>query len=148
MSSDKENMPPTESVTPPSLRNLSLEKEVDDDNNEATLWEANVARKLITTPRASLSFPKQTSTLEDLEPDMDKDIIDVTDYSERLSIDKRSPRPKQMDMTQGHCPHTSKQPHIFCHECYSSGTCQTPHKLRSGGSSQTKEKYPMDDQHV
>ena len=28
MSSDKENMPPTESVTPPSLRNLSLEEEV------------------------------------------------------------------------------------------------------------------------
>ena len=49
MSSDKENMPPIESVTPPSLRNLSLEEEVDDDNNEATLWEANVARKLITT---------------------------------------------------------------------------------------------------
>ena len=58
MSSDKENMPPTESVTPPSLRNLSLEEEVDDDNNEATSWEANVARKLITTPRASLPFPK------------------------------------------------------------------------------------------
>ena len=36
MSSDKENMPPTESVTPPSLRNLSLEEEVDDDNNKAT----------------------------------------------------------------------------------------------------------------
>ena len=49
MSSDKENMPLTESVTPPSLRNLSLEEEVDDDNNEATSWEANVARKLVTT---------------------------------------------------------------------------------------------------
>ena len=34
-SSDKENMPLTESVTPHSLRNLSLEEEVDDDNNEA-----------------------------------------------------------------------------------------------------------------
>ena len=49
MNSDKENMPLTESVTPPSLRNLSLEEEVDDDNNEATSWEANVARKLVTT---------------------------------------------------------------------------------------------------
>ena len=107
MSSDKENMPLIESITPPSLRNLSLEEEVDDDNNEATLWEANVARKLVTTPRASLPFPKQTSTLEDLEPDMDDNIIDVTDYSERPSNDKRSPRPKQMDMThattQGCC---------------------------------------------
>ena len=104
MSSDKENMPPTESITHPSLRNLSLEEEVDDDNNEATSWEANVARKLITTPRASSPFPKQTSALEDLEPDMDKDIIDITGYSDRPFNDKRSPRPKQMDTTQGHCP--------------------------------------------
>ena len=117
MSSDKENMPPTESVTPPSLRNLSLKEEVDDDNNEATLWEANVARKLVTTPRASLPFPKQTSTFEDLEPDTDNDIMDVTDYSERPSSDKRSPRPKQMDMTyattQGHFPHLKTAPHIW-----------------------------------
>ena len=99
MSSDKENMPPTESITPPSLRNLSLEEEVDDDNNKATLWEANVVRKLVTTPRAISPFLKWTSTLEDLEPDTDDDIIDVKDYSERPSHNKRSPRPKQMDMT-------------------------------------------------
>ena len=110
MSSDKENMPPIESVTPPSLRNLSLEEEVDDDNNEATLWEANVVKKLVTTPRASLPFLKQTSTLEDLEPDTDKDIIDVTDYSERPSNDKRSPRPKQTYLTQGHCPTPQNSP--------------------------------------
>ena len=58
ISSDKENMPLTKSITPPSLRNLSLEEEVDDDNNKATSWEANVARKLVMTPRASLPFPK------------------------------------------------------------------------------------------
>ena len=107
MSSDKEDIPLTESITP-SLRNLSLEEEADDNENEATLWEASVVRKLMTTPRASSPFPKQTSTLEDLEPDMDDDIIDVIDYSERLTNDKRSPRPKQTDMThmttQGHCP--------------------------------------------
>ena len=62
MSSDKENMTPTESVTLPSLRNLSLEEEVDDDNNEATSWEANVVRKLLKTHRASLPFLKWTST--------------------------------------------------------------------------------------
>ena len=100
-------MPPIESVTPPSLRNLSLEEEVDNDNNKATLWEANVTRKLDTTPRASLPFPKQTSTLEDLELDMDEDIID---YSERPSNDKGSPRPKQTDMTQGHCPTPQNSP--------------------------------------
>ena len=81
MSSDKENMLLTESVTPPSLRNLSLEEEVDNNENEATSWEASVVRKLVTTPRASSHFPKHTSTLKDLEPDTDDDIIDVTDYS-------------------------------------------------------------------
>ena len=89
MSSDKENMPLIESVTPPSLRHLSLEEEVDNDNNEATLWEANVAKQLVTTPRASLPFLKQTSTLEDLEPDTDEDIINITDYSERPFNNKR-----------------------------------------------------------
>ena len=93
MSSDKENMPMTESVTPPSLRNLSLEEESDDNENEATLWEANVARKIImTTPRASSLFLKGMSTLKVLEPDTDDDIIDITDYSEMPANDKRSPR--------------------------------------------------------
>ena len=152
MSSDKENMPPTESVTPPSLRNLSLEEEADDNENEATSWEANVARKLVTTPRASLPFPKWTSTLQDLEPDTDNDIIDVTDYSERPINDKRSPRPKQTDMThattQGHCPTPKNSPTYFSHECSGSSTCQASQKLRSRVSSQTREKYPMDGQHV
>ena len=44
LDSDKENMPPIQLVTPPSLRNLSLEEENNDDNeHEATSWEANVA---------------------------------------------------------------------------------------------------------
>ena len=84
----------TESVTPPSLRNLSLEEESDDNENKATSWEANVARKLVTTPRTCFPILKGTSTLEDLEPDTADDIIDVTDYSERPTNDKRSPRPK------------------------------------------------------
>ena len=58
MSSDKENIPLTESVTPPSLKNLSLEEEADDNENEATSWEASVARNLMTTPRASSPYPK------------------------------------------------------------------------------------------
>ena len=102
MSSDKENIPPTESVTPPSLRNLSLEEEANE--NEATLWEASEARNLVKTPRASSPYLKQTSTLKA----MDDDIIDITDYSKRPANDKRSPRPKQAAMThtttQGHCP--------------------------------------------
>ena len=45
LSSDKENIPPTESVTPPSLRNLSLEEEDNEPENEATSREANVSEK-------------------------------------------------------------------------------------------------------
>ena len=58
MSSDKENIPLTESVTPPSLKNLSLEEVADDNENETTLWEASVARNIMTTPRASSPYPK------------------------------------------------------------------------------------------
>ena len=58
MSSDKENIPPTESITPPSLKNLSLEEEANENKNEATLWEASVARNIMMTPRASSPFPK------------------------------------------------------------------------------------------
>ena len=58
LSSDKENMPPTESVTPLSLKNLSLEEEVNDNVNKATSREASVARNVTITPRASSPYPK------------------------------------------------------------------------------------------
>ena len=140
MSSDKENMPPTESVTPPSLRNLSLEEEVD-NNNEATSWEANVARKLVMTPRASSPFLKQTSTLEDLEPDMDNDIIDVTDYSERPSNDKRSPTLKQMGMTQGHCPTPQNSPTYLAMNAVAVAPAK-PHRTEICGILLDKRKRP------
>ena len=113
MSSDKENIPLTESVTPPSLRNLSLEEEANEQENGATSWEASVARNLVTTPRASSPYLRQMSTLEDLEPDTDDDIIDITNFFERPSNDKKSPRPKQADTntkTQGHCPMPQNSP--------------------------------------
>ena len=110
MSSDKENIPPTELVTPPSLRNLSLEEEANKPENEATSWEASVVRNIETIPRATSPHLKKMSTLENLEPDMDNDIIDVTDFFKRPSNDKRSPRPKQMDITQGHCPTPHNSP--------------------------------------
>ena len=58
LSSDKKNVPLTESVTLPSLKNLSLEEGINDNKNEATSWEASVARKVATTPRESFPFPK------------------------------------------------------------------------------------------
>ena len=46
--------------------------------------------------------------LEDLEPNTDNDIIDITDLLERPANDKRSPQPKHdfttQAMTQGLCP--------------------------------------------
>ena len=57
LSYDKENIPPTESITPSSLKNLSLEERMNGNENEATSWEASVARNIMTTPRASSPYP-------------------------------------------------------------------------------------------
>ena len=56
LSSDKENILPLKSITP-SLKNLSLEKGTTGNDNEATSWEANVAKTIVTTPRASSPYP-------------------------------------------------------------------------------------------
>ena len=58
LSSDKENIPPTEVVTSPSLKNLSLEEGTNDNENVATSWEASVVRNVAMTPRASSPYPK------------------------------------------------------------------------------------------
>ena len=109
LSSNKENILPLKSVTPPSLKNLSLEEGSTCNDTEATLWEASVAKKIMTTPRTSSPYPDQPDTMEQLEPDTDNDIIDITDYAERPANDKRSPWHVQKygthSMTQRHCPH-------------------------------------------
>ena len=102
------------SITPPSLKNLSLEERTNGNENEATSWDASVARNIVTTPRASSPYPNQTSTLEELEPNTDDDIIDIIDFLERLANEKRSPWPKHNFMThtatQGHCPTPQNSP--------------------------------------
>ena len=80
LSSDKENMPPIELVSPPSLRNLSLEEENNEIEHEATMWEAKVARSLDPLPRSSSPYPKKASMLEDLETDTDDNMVDITDF--------------------------------------------------------------------
>ena len=109
LSSDKENILPLESITPHSLKNLSLEKGMTGNETEATSWEASVAKTIKTTPRAS-----SPGTLEQLEPEMDDEIIDITDYTERPSNDKRSPQHVQKyvthTVTQGHCPTPQTSP--------------------------------------
>ena len=114
LSSDKENIPPLKSVTPPSLKNLSLEEGTTGNDNEATSWEASIAKTIMTTPRASSPYPAQPGTMEQLEPDIEDEIIDITDYAERPPNDKRSPQYVQKygpySVTQGPCPTSQASP--------------------------------------
>ena len=145
LSSDKENIPPTESITPPSLKNLSLEEEANNNKNKATWWEASVARNIMMTPRTSSPFPKQTSTLEDLEPDTDDDIIDVTDYSERPANERRSPSLKQTiathTVTQGHCPTPQNSP-TYLPMNAAATTPAKPHRTEIWGILPDKRRVP------
>ena len=56
LSSNKENIPCLESITPPSLKNLSLEEGMTGNDNEATSWEVSVAKTIMTTSRASSPY--------------------------------------------------------------------------------------------
>ena len=91
LSSDKENMPHIESITPPSLKNFSIEEENNEnDEHEATSWEANVAQNLGSLPMSSSLYPKKkTRTLEDLETDMDDNMVDMTDFFDRPQNEKK-----------------------------------------------------------
>ena len=146
LSSDKENIPPTKSVTPPSLKDLSLEEEANDNENEATSWEASVARNLMMTLRAISPYLKWTSTLEDLEPDTDDDIIDVTEYSERPTNDKRSPRPKQTAMTHtmtpGHCPTPQNSPTYLPMNAVTVASAK-PHRIKIWGILADRKTTPQ-----
>ena len=142
LDSDKEDMPPIESITPPSLKNLSLEEENNDnDEHKATSWEVNVARNLDSLPRSSSPYlKKKTHTLEDLETDTDNNMVNMTNFFNRPQNEKRSPRPNQLIITQRIALHLRTAPHIW-------QNCQyhllSPIKMRFRGSSQTKEDYPM-----
>ena len=142
-------MPPIESITPPSLKNLSIEEENSEIEHEATSWEANVAQNLDSLPRSSSPYPKKkTHTLEDLETDTDDNIVDMTNFFDRPQNEKRSPRPKQAKTNSEQCPTPRTGPHT-----YQRAQCQPHHlpspiEMRFGGSSWTKEEYPMDGQLV
>ena len=111
LTSDKENMPPIESITPPSLKNLSIEEENNEIEYEATSWEANIARNLDSHPRSSSPYPKKkTSTLEDLETDTDDNMVDMTDFFDQPQNEKRSPRPKWAEIIPEQCPTPQNSP--------------------------------------
>ena len=141
LSSDKENIPPLELVTPPSLRNLGLDEETNEPEHKATSWEANVARNLETLPRASSPYPRKTSTLEDLEPDTDDNMVDITDFFERPPNEKRSLRPKQTDSTQGHCP-TPQNSLTYVTMNALAVTPVKPHRTKIWGILPDKRKVP------
>ena len=112
LSSDKENMPPIESITLPLLKNLSLEEENNgNDEHKATLWEVNVAWNLDLLPRSSSPYPKKkTHTLEDLKTDTDDNMVDMTDFFDRLQNEKRSPGPKPIGNNSEQCPTPQNSP--------------------------------------
>ena len=141
-------MPPIESVTPPSLRNLSLEEEINEPEHEATSWEVNVARKLETLPRSSSPYPRKTSTLEDLEMDTDDNMVDITDFFKRPPNEKRSPRPKQTDLTQGHCPTPQNSPTHIQANSAAAAVPAKPHRTEIWGILPDKRKVPHGCQHV
>ena len=145
LSSDKENIPPIESTTLHSLKNLSLEEGTTENKTEATSWEASVAKTIITTPRASSPYPDWPSTLEQLEPDTEDDIIDITDYSEMLANDRRSSQHKQKFMTptvtQGHCPTPQSSPTYIAMNA-AAATPAKPHQTEIQGILPDKRRIP------
>ena len=143
LDSDKRNMPPIESITPPSLKNLSLEEENNDNNNEheATSWEASVARNVDLLPRSSSPYPKKkTRTLEDLETDTDDNMVDMTNFFDRPQNEKRSPRPNSEQ-----CPTLQNSPTHMPKSSVPAPPISPakPHRNEIRGSYQIKEEYPM-----
>ena len=143
LSSNKENMPPIESITPPSLRNLSIEEENNEAEHKATSWEANVARNIDSLPRSSSPYPnKKTSTLEDLETDTDYNMVDMTDFFERPPNKKRSPRPKQVDSNQEQSPTPQNSPTLTPKSSVSMTPPAKPHRNEIWGILLDKRRVP------
>ena len=104
-------MPPIESITPPSLKNWSIEEENSKIEHEATSWEANVARNLDSLPKSSSPYPKKkTHNLEDLETNTEDNMVDMTDFFDRPQNEKRSPRPKQAKTNSEQYPTPQNNP--------------------------------------
>ena len=148
-SSNKENMPPIESITSPSLKNLSIEEENSEIEHEATSMEANVAQNLDLLPRSSSPYPKKkTHTLEDLETDTDDNMVDMTNFFDRPQNEKRSPRLKQAEIIPQQCPTPQNSPTHTPKSSVSTTPPAKPQRNEVWGFSQIKEEYPMDSQLV
>ena len=145
LSSNKENMPPIESIIPPSLRNLSIEEENNEAEHKATSWEAIVARNSDSLPRSSSLYPKKkASTLEDLETDTDDNMVDMTDPRMKRGLPDLS-KPTQI---KNNVPHLRIVPHIHQRAQCQQHHLPSPIEMKFGGSSWTKEECPMYGQFV
>ena len=60
LSSDKENIPPLKSITPPSLKNLSLEEGMTGNDTEATCWKVQCSKDHYDHAQGKFSLPRQT----------------------------------------------------------------------------------------
>ena len=76
---------------------------------------------------------------------MDDNIIDVTDFFERPSNDKRSPRPKRADTTntklQGHCPTPQNSPTYLPRNTTAAAPAK-PHRTKIWGILPDKKRVP------
>ena len=146
LSSDKENMPPIESITPPSLKNLSLEEENNEnDEHKATSWEVNVAQNLDLLPRSSSPYPKKkTHTLEDLETDTDDNMVDMTWTSltgPRMKRGLQDLNRPETDSEQ--CPTPQNSPHTHTPKSSVSTTPPAkPHRNEVWGILPDKRRVP------
>ena len=137
-------MPPIESITPPSLVYLSIEEENDETEHEATSWEANVARNLVSLPRSGSPYPKKkTCTLEDLETNTDDNMVDMTDSLTDPRMKRVLQDLNRPTLIQSNAPHLRTVPHTHQRAQCQQHHLLSPIELKFGGSSQTKEEYPM-----
>ena len=80
--------------------------------------------------------------LEDLEMDMDDNMVDITDFFERPPNEKRSPRHKQMDSTQGHCPTPQYSPTHVQKNSIAAAVPAKPNRNKIWGILSDKRRVP------
>ena len=140
-------MPPIESITLPSLKNLSIEEENSKIEHEATLWEANVAQNFRFHSLGLVLHiqRRKTHTLEDLETNTDDNMVNMTDFFDRPQNEKRSPRPKPIEINSEQCPTPQNSP---THASKPPVSPAKPIEVRFGDPPRQKKSTPVDGQLV
>ena len=73
---------------------------------------------------------------------MDNNMVDITDFFKRPPNEKRSPRPKQTDSTQGHCPTPQNSPTHVQKNSAAAAVPAKPHRNEIWGIIPDKRKVP------